>query len=709
MPNRENSARVAHILGNYEIFDELGRGGMGIVYRGLDLSLDRPVAVKVLRDDLRMQPMIVSRFAREARAAASLDHPNIVQIYSVGEVQRTPYIAMELVDSEPLSALMIREGKLPWERAFFIAGQVAAALGSAHDAQIIHRDVKPPNILLGDDEKAYVTDFGIAKILSMHDQLTLDGTKLGTPQYMSPERCRTGDASASSDVYSLGVLLFQMISGRLPHEGNSATELVKRIISDPPARLRGFVPDVPEDVERLVAWMIEGRPESRPASALEARDAMVRVRAGERLDLRSSSVSSALADFCGEVHPRKSRKSSSKRSVPVIRRLAFLRSGRIVIAASVLAASLFGWGIGSLLRTESTLAPSGQEDITPWFAPKNAATFVREAEHTWIARLTDPGLQIQDIAWSDSSQSFQLLAESAEGDTAPFKRALLSINPVARHARAASLSPSERDAFFNVDLGDGRAIGFAGDGAKVSIASLESAEHDMFRDARTIRNAIADVIGESRIDDLKQCVFHPTGSRVLFVVQEPDGRERLYETNLETNGAPLASAQSISMVNYMPDGSQFAYALQDADGDVRVYLGTTGSGDPVLIRQGSASLAEGALQPGGDSMVLSNGQGELIEISWTAGGQERPLGPGNQAAWIDSERFAAIAPDTRGMMQIWEVSSNDPSARRQRSFLEGGVEGPLAVSADGAWIAALPSNENGGAMIFINVEDEPIR
>ncbi|MCC6488453.1 MAG: serine/threonine protein kinase [Candidatus Hydrogenedentes bacterium] len=207
-----------HILGNYELFEEIGRGGMGVVYRALDLSLDRIVAVKILHDDLRAQPQIVSRFNREAKAAACLDHPNIVQIYAVGNVEGTPFIAMEYVDAAPLSALMQRESNLHWAQALDIAGQVSAALACAHDAHVIHRDIKPPNILITDRGKAYVTDFGIAKILTADDHLTLDGSRLGTPHYMSPERCKNGNLTGASDLYSLGVLLFQMLSGRLPYE-----------------------------------------------------------------------------------------------------------------------------------------------------------------------------------------------------------------------------------------------------------------------------------------------------------------------------------------------------------------------------------------------------------------------------------------------------------------------------------------------------------
>lgn len=708
MPNRENSARVSHILGNYEIFDELGRGGMGIVYRGLDLSLDRPVAVKVLRDDLRMQSMIVNRFAREARAAASLDHPNIVQIYSVGEAHRTPYIAMELVDSEPLSGLMIREGTIPWERAFAIGGQVAAALASAHDAQIIHRDVKPPNILLTDQDKAYVTDFGIAKILSMHDQLTLDGTKLGTPQYMAPERCKTGDASASSDLYSLGVLLFQMISGRLPHEGATATELIRRILSQPPARLRAFVPEVPEDVERLVAWLIETRPEDRPASALVAQEAMERVCSGERLDIRSSAVSRAIADFRGDVRKPKRTKMSSKRSDKAKRKTRSISLGQrwCALGVAAIAAIVFGWGAGAWMRDGAAQTTDGQHEISNWYVPKNAASFLREAENIWIAHLAVPGLQVQNIVWGEAGQSFILLADGENVDSSQVQRAVLTIDPSARFARAST--SRLRGAFMDLDWGGVPGVAFIGSRSEVVLAPTDLYASRPDRDARWFRNAIGNVVDESSLEDVVKASFIPDGSRVLLVVREPMG-DVLYEHGVGDAGVSKASGDSIEMISYTNDGAHYVYSLSDGAGMTRIFSGQTGGqDDPQLLWEGSATVSGGSMRPDGWALVGTGSDGELLEISLDNPGGERALGVGSQAVWIASDRLAVVAPDSRGVAQIWEVSSEYEVERRQLSFLEGGVEGPLAVSSDGQWIAAIPHASERSAIMLLQITDGPV-
>ena len=171
---------MPQMIGDYEVIAEIGRGGMGIIYKARDKALDRIVALKVLREEVRSQPRLVERFRREARAAACLNHPNIVQIYAVSTTEATPFIAMEYIDGVPLSQVMQQDGPLPWARALDIIEQVARALSCAHASQVVHRDIKPSNILLDHQDTAYVTDVGIAKLLTLEEQLTVDGVRLGS-------------------------------------------------------------------------------------------------------------------------------------------------------------------------------------------------------------------------------------------------------------------------------------------------------------------------------------------------------------------------------------------------------------------------------------------------------------------------------------------------------------------------------------------------
>jgi serine/threonine protein kinase len=297
MQAQDNTAKQQYVLGGYEILETTGKGGMGIVYRAIDPALGRTVALKVLREDLRSHPAVVARFRREAEACAGLDHPNIVTIYSVGTTGDVPYIAMEFIKGLPLSKVLQNHGARPWKDVLDIGSQLAGALVCAHGAHIIHRDIKPANVLIDESGKAYMTDFGIAKVLTATTQLTMDGARLGTPQYMSPERCMDEKVTPASDIYALGVLLFQCMSGRLPFEAASAADLIRKIISEEPTRLSQYVPDIPDNVERLIAFMIEKKPGNRPVDAQAVQGLIERVRQGKALDDQDNDAANALASY----------------------------------------------------------------------------------------------------------------------------------------------------------------------------------------------------------------------------------------------------------------------------------------------------------------------------------------------------------------------------------------------------------------------------
>lgn len=224
---------VGRTLGQYRIVALLGEGGMARVYRAHQPALDRDVAIKVLHRHLASDRRFVERFQREARAAAALKHPNIIRIYDVGEADRLPFIVMDYVAGETLAHKLQREGALPLPVALAITGQVGAALDYAHRHNLIHRDVKPGNILLDPDGHAYLADFGIAK--ARHDPaLTQIGTIIGTPEYMSPEQINAAPLDGRSDLYSLGVVLYQMLTGRVPFRADTPFGTAHKQVSEPP-------------------------------------------------------------------------------------------------------------------------------------------------------------------------------------------------------------------------------------------------------------------------------------------------------------------------------------------------------------------------------------------------------------------------------------------------------------------------------------------
>lgn len=204
------------IIGNrYEIIEKIGNGGMATVYRAKDMTLKRNVAVKVLKDEFTTDEEFIKRFNIEAQSAASLTHPNIVSIYDVGNEESIYYIVMELVQGKTLKQIIDEDGVLPWKWSLNIAIQIASALETAHKNNIVHRDIKPHNIIITEDGIAKVTDFGIAKAVS-NSTITAFGTTIGSVHYFSPEHARGGFTDAKSDLYSLGVVMYEMLTGRVP-------------------------------------------------------------------------------------------------------------------------------------------------------------------------------------------------------------------------------------------------------------------------------------------------------------------------------------------------------------------------------------------------------------------------------------------------------------------------------------------------------------
>ena len=264
--------RLAEALGDaYTIEGEVGRGGMGVVYRARDERLQRRVAIKVLPPELAFQKDIRERFTREAQTAARLSHPNIVPIHSVGEGAGLVYFVMGYVDGESVAARIRRRGKLPLEESRRIMKEAADALSADHALSIIHRDIKPDNILLeGTRGRVMVTDFGIAKALSATSGATLTGAgvAIGTPAFMSPEQAAgERDIDGRSDVYSLGVVSFQMLTGELPFSAPTVAGILMKQITEPAPDIRTRRPDVPEDLALAVSRCLEKDPQNRWPSA----------------------------------------------------------------------------------------------------------------------------------------------------------------------------------------------------------------------------------------------------------------------------------------------------------------------------------------------------------------------------------------------------------------------------------------------------------
>ena len=259
----------AVLSGRYEIVARISRGGTAVVYRGIDRRLGRNVAIKVIHSDLSGDPEYVKRFDREARAAAILSHPNIVAVFDQGRAGERPYIVMEFIRGQSLRSIIASSAPLPPTLALAYAHEVAKALAAAHEAGIIHRDIKPENVLITNDGQVKVTDFGLAKTVAAPTTTASQGVLMGTMSYIAPEIPASGSATVASDVYSLGVVMYEMLTGRKPHTGEDLSQvLYKHVHEDipPPSQAfagRGRIPDY---VDALVTACTSRDPLRRPGS-----------------------------------------------------------------------------------------------------------------------------------------------------------------------------------------------------------------------------------------------------------------------------------------------------------------------------------------------------------------------------------------------------------------------------------------------------------
>ncbi|MDD3826704.1 MAG: protein kinase, partial [Anaerolineae bacterium] len=264
---------IGQQFGPYKITEKLGEGGMAVVYKGYQQSLNRYVAIKVLRQELAQDEEFVARFRREALAVADLDHPNILHVYDAGFVQGMYYIVMAFVDGGSLRDL-VSQGPLEPEYALSIASQVADALHHAHQRGIVHRDVKPNNILLSRDGRPLLSDFGIAKALHESTGLTRTGMSIGTPEYMAPEQIQGQKVDARTDIYALGIVLYEMLAGWAPFSSTTPVAALYKQVNEPPPPLRQANISIPAWMEAVVAKALAKSPLDRYQQASDFAEAL---------------------------------------------------------------------------------------------------------------------------------------------------------------------------------------------------------------------------------------------------------------------------------------------------------------------------------------------------------------------------------------------------------------------------------------------------
>ncbi len=266
-------------LGKYVVDRPIGRGGMAVVYLGHDPGLNRPVAIKVMDPAMTAEPGAVERFRREAITAANLEHPHIMPVYDVREDNGLWYLAMRYVPGRALREIITQEGPLPLERTVRILRPVAAALDHAHRHGVTHRDVKPGNILVEPDDNVVLTDFGIARSGS-EARLTQAGLLMGTAEYLAPEQIRGEEATPASDLYSLGIVLYEMLTGALPFTGDNPAEVLYRQVHEPAPPLRAHRPDLPAALQPVIDHALNKNPAARYPTGQALADAVAAAATG---------------------------------------------------------------------------------------------------------------------------------------------------------------------------------------------------------------------------------------------------------------------------------------------------------------------------------------------------------------------------------------------------------------------------------------------
>ncbi|GMV99927.1 MAG: hypothetical protein AMXMBFR84_10660 [Candidatus Hydrogenedentota bacterium] len=722
---------LGSVFAGYEVRALIGRGATGTVYLAHDLALDRPVALKVLLGALARNPASVHRFHREARAAAPLRNPSIVRVYSAGMDEGIPYIAMEYVPGEPLDRYWRRNGHVPWKTALYIGIQMAKALECAHAAGIVHRDVKPANILLDRQGRVRLTDFGIANIA-----VPTDGSKscqlVGTPHYLSPEQCAGLPASPLSDLYALGVTLYEIMAGRTPHQGATPVAVFKKIMEEEPPRLNRIVPEIPDDVARVVAHLMEKEPGQRPADATAVLAVMERLLAenGGR-----SAIPEALAEYVKE--------QAANRSIRVIptpvnesemvrgdtpHDLRKPEPGRIRRTAFV-ALALAGFGAFSLWALSR-----GTAGAAPLPAPSLPAfTVSSPAPGVTLGRLAVPMLRIRDLSWISSQHPvLGFVAEGRPGSYLEGSRGLASINVESGHAysllaprsvlsntAAGSLempgmtispwttmtdSSSLRDALVMY------AVSAEPEGSDLSVyAQRWNEAHPFARGGETYR------VGNAAEPSI---AMHPQGTHICIASQEAGHatlRVHARETATREKALEIASAHTIipGSVLYDPTGSRIAYIRSDAAGKQALWIvksdGSEANGRPISL--GESIEPSFAFSPDGKRIAVAirgaqSRRPEVRVVNVESGETIRRLGMGYVArqAWHPNGRWILVAraDDERPLhLVLTDFQTGSTIATPASGYAVTSVAG--AISPDGTHAAAV-ADDSEPALLIIQLD-----
>ena len=636
----QHDSLIGQTLGQYQIVDEIGRGGMGAVYKAWQPALQRYVAIKVLTSRLGDRE-VVERFQREASIAANLSHPNIVTIYDIARQDGTLYIAMEYVDGRSLSEVISHEGPLPLERLVRILRQVAEALDYAHRLHFVHRDIKPANILITGEDRAIVTDFGIAKALEGSGataQLTAAGTILGTPAYMSPEQIQGQPVDYRSDLYSLGVVCFEMLGGRPPFGGTTTAAVLYAQVHTPPPSVRNLNPSVSKRVEQTLERMLAKQPQDRfsGAGAFVAAlsgDATTRPVTPRPIE-QDRTVSAAIGRPATDTPTAGSWGQPTYTTPRKRSRLPWVLIGAIVVVLAGLGAV-----VAILLSAKST--PPPVETVVVTSAPAPTAAIPTEPPPASYLGMSS------DLAFhSDRSGSYDIyVLDARSGEVRQ-----LTDDPA--EDVNADWSPAGTALAFQSDRDGNREI------------------YVMDRDGGNVRR-----LTDHPDDDLKP-VWSPDGQKLLFESAR-DGNPEIYV--MDRNGGNVVRLTDNPGNDWAPvwspDGRQIAFISNRDTQQARyeIYVMDAGGGNVRLLTNLDFDNRSPDWSPDGRQIAFVSNRTDDNWDVWvmSAEGEEADLrrlttSPGRDwnPAWSPDGRWIAFESNREGDYELYRMAADGSAQER---------------------------------------------
>lgn len=648
-PHEFQSGDSITLIGKYELVHEIARGGMGIVYKACQQKLNRIVALKLIRDANLMTPDEITRFRMEAEFAAALDHPNIVPIYEVDEHEGHCWFSMKLIEGGPVTYEMFGDGDT--KAAVRTILKITRAVQAAHGHGILHRDIKPGNILIDKEGEPHLTDFGIAKFSETGTDLTLTGEILGTPLYMSPEQARgeRGNVSVSTDVYSLGAVLYELVSGQRLFKGDTSFSIINQVLEEIPRPIRSLKPDIDRDLDTIVMKCLEKEPTARYSSAGALGDDLEAWLKGEPISARAVSPSERFWKWTRRkpVHaalllvgtlfalvlaiggPIVAVQQSNLKVI-ADRRAEQLRQGlyiaRMNLASTALAENRGSERIAAFLQM--TDREEGKTDLRNWewfYFKSLLSDVVISQESPW-----------KGVRWSPDGTKF-LTGVGRSGDVGLWD------------GKSGTLIKK----YSGVRSGQVESLDWSPDGSRFATAGSDHT-------ARIWDTETGEVLHTLQAVNPKKVAWSPNGIFVATYGIEPTTKIKIWDPD---TGKLIREFESDNMRSNCLAWSPDSLRLVSASLDGAVQIWDVKTGRIVLNRQGFRSPATALdWSHDGMSIALAN-RGEYLFIMDPESGKERKaifLGErGNEALrWSHDDRFLAVGGNSE-TVHVWDVSTGN--------------------------------------------------